>query len=107
MPCYEVRTINLDLKIMNHDVLNQAIKTLGWQIIQKSAPNQALRFYYDRGEATYHDGRISVEEGHEYVASKIKQAYAREAVWAASKKFGWSVSQNKKEMNKLTLNRRG
>lgn len=107
MPCYEIRTISLDLKVMNHELLNQAILTLGWQIIQKASPGRPLRFCYDRGEATYFNGQISVKRGHDYVANKLKQAYAKEAVWAASKKFGWSVSQNKKEMNKLTLNRRG
>jgi len=98
MPCYEVRTISVEFRAENRDVLDAAIKQLGWGAIRAFADRVTLPGISLDLEA----GRAEVQEGFQGRLNELKRAYATEAVRAAAKKVRWSCKQ---QGQKLTVNK--
>jgi hypothetical protein len=102
MPCWEVRRMTLELEAADRDLLRAAIQALGYDVRQQGAQ---MVVALDEGDAVIEGSSIRVPAGSEVVVNQIKQAYSRQVLTAAAKRFGWQV--NTAQTNHLTLKRRG
>lgn len=109
MPCDEIREISQSIAMANPDIMALALKGFGWNVTRTR--DGAINFTWMK-ENRLHSGsifagKIAVLEGDEGVINQIKQAYAREVVTVAGKRFGWNlVKQGGPNPNKMALTRR-
>ncbi len=90
MPCWEVRTMSVDFKADNQDLLTAAMQSLGWTAIE-------LRpgvWQVDRlgGQIDLAAGRATIAEGRQSELNQLKRAYSRKAVEQVAKKNRWRLS---------------
>lgn len=101
MPCYEVRTISVEFKAENEDLLDRAIQATGMntRLISNG------RYLLDDGAIRLDlaAGTAEVREGQQGRLNELKQAYSREAVKAATKKCQWGckLQGNKAQITKM------
>jgi hypothetical protein len=103
MPCYERRITTVVLETAHLDLLEKALQTLG----QTTRHGASMTLYTRNGvKAEIKGGKVSIDEQDIKVVDQIKQAYAKEVVRAAAKKFGWHVKEDNHNKNKMTVGRR-
>lgn len=95
MPCNQVVTNTVELeKIGNLDLLNLAIESeFG---TQHGHAASHFRFAVDGYTVDIRGGRVTSampRDRLERVVGRVKQAYSREAVKFAAKRFGWAVEK--------------
>lgn len=100
MPCDTIQTCEVDLKVADTELLEEALKAMGARTARTI--DGGGMFFYDGSRFSIEAGRIICPVGREYVADLVKQAYARAAVGKAAKRFGWSVKADTKQKLKLT-----
>lgn len=84
MPCNTVRATSVDLGKVNVDLLNAAIKALGWR-------NHA------GGDVMLTSGKLTMLGGNvEARTAELKRAYSAEVVKSQAKKFGWAIKETAK-----------
>ena len=107
MPCYQIRKTTVKLEAANLDLLEKGLGTLG-NVIRSVTGH--LKLTTDYGVTVNINKGVLEIDSYGVVADetikKIKQAYAKEVVKAAAKKYGWHVTQDKHNTNKLTVGRR-
>lgn len=128
MPCDTERTISVDLKVADDQLLAKALAARGFYVDRLRPGTLTLRRIEAKaGEvnsAVISDGQIEVSAGSygyiadeqatvEKFAGEVKRAYAAEAVKTAAAKYGWSVATpgltsvaEKKNANHFQLHRR-
>lgn len=102
MPCYEVRTVSVEFRAENRNLLDRAIKSLGWHA--QELQDKRLDVQFGQIKFDLVAGKAEVLEGCQGKLNELKQAYSREAVKAAAKKCQWGVKfqgQNKATINKV------
>jgi len=99
MPCYEVRMISVKFKIGNASLLEQALKSLG--LMHTVFPNRKL-ITTEGISLDLESGKAIVLDGYQDRLNQIKQAYSREAVKVAAKKFAWAT---KTQGSNITVNK--
>lgn len=105
MPCYTIRTVTFELKGANQDVLVRGLKAAGFRIGLVDRENVVA--YSKQGiPLRIFGGKIEVQEGYGHVAQQVNKAYATEAVKTAAQKYGFKVTQDARQPQRLTLNRR-
>lgn len=101
MPCYEVRTVSVEFKADNRQLLDAAIKAAGLQINNQDEHRVVLGW----GEIILNldEGTARVQDGYQDKLNELKRAYSKECVRAAAKKASWNVKWSGKEavVNKL------
>ena len=101
MPCYEVRTVSVEFKADNRQLLDAAIKAAGLQINNQDEHRVVL----DWGEIILNldEGTARVQDGYQDTLNELKRSYSKECVKAAAKKAAWNVKWSGKEVvvNKL------
>lgn len=104
MPCDTVQTSSIEFKGENTPLLVQALGSLGsYKATYRggrlvSAALDGIRIFFE-------DGRIIVPRGSEGLIDRIKQAYSRQIVIAAAKRFGFQLKRTG-ENRFLALRRR-
>jgi len=95
MPCNTVQTnaVNLE-KVENHELLEAALKSeFGPNVYRTGArfifTVDGQQVVVDRGVANSRLGAGRLQE----VVGRVKQAYSREAVKLAAKRFGWGIEK--------------
>jgi len=88
MPCWEVRTVSVEFKADNRALLNAAIEELGWR--HQVASNGEV--IINGGDITLDlvRERATVRDSQQAALNQLKQAYSRQAVKSAAKRFNWA-----------------
>jgi hypothetical protein len=99
MPCYEERVISVEFKAGNSAVLLKAIDSLGFDHFEHgntvSINRGSIVIDLAKGTAVFADY-------YQDSVNKLKQAYSREAIKVAAKKFAWAT---KTQGNNITVNK--
>ena len=88
MPCYEVRTMSVEFKAENRQLLNQAIKAMN---VLAMDDNEGLRLWGGAVVLNLKAGTATVREGYQDQLNALKRQYSKECVKAAAKKMQWAV----------------
>ncbi len=103
MPCYEERKITLKFEAANLDLLTKALESMGYSVKRQG---ERLAFFGDEGSGTFQAGTITATSTMEEKLGGLKQAYSREVVKFAARKFGWNVKAQPGNANKMVVTRR-
>ena len=106
MPCYQRRTVTVELEAANKDLLFNALDGLGFQVKMTEIGITAHRglstsIFWDSGTKKL---KLISSSNRAELPNEVKRAYAVESVKYASKKFGWVVKQT--AANKCQATRR-
>lgn len=110
MPCYTERTVSVALNVADEGVLTRALTALGATDISRAADR--LTAIIDGQLITIREGQVEMTGAYitravvERMSATIHQAYGREAVQTAAKRFGFTVTRDKADANHFTLGRR-
>jgi len=100
MPCWQVQTVSLDLKTLNKDHLEAAIKSLGWTMNRYGIQT-------DKGTITINgttiSGRRMTDTDLATIGGQIKRQISVEIIKAAAARNKWGVVQA--APNKIVLRR--
>ena len=101
MPCYEVRTISVEFKARNLELLKQAVAEMGWTYHEATG-----RVVNNSGEViitidTVQD-KASFADFMQHDVNKLKQTYTRKTIETLAKKKRWLL---KGQGNNLTMRR--
>jgi len=110
MPCNTITksSVTLELKADNQEYLVAALKELGFAV--QVLENKSISFYdrFRNVSGVFENGKLKISgyrgAAEQYDINPIKRAYSGEVVKAASKRFGWKLTQT--ESNKFTAKRR-
>ncbi len=112
MPCYTERTVSVALNVADEGVLTRALTALGYTDISRAADR--LTALTPTGKlVTIRAGQVEMTGEYmtrslvEKISADIHQAYGREAVQTAAKRYGFTVTRDKQDANHFTLGRRG
>jgi hypothetical protein len=92
MPCYEVRTISVEFKAENRNLLDAAARSIGLNDL-RNVGNGRLEMGPHFGAYITLDltnGRAEVRDGYQSLLNELKRAYSREAIKAAAKQVNWA-----------------
>jgi hypothetical protein len=89
MPCYQINTVSVEFKAANKEILQKAVKALGWRFIGELILTDYATITIKDGQATGVPSEVNA----------LRTEYARQVVdhakaWAQSK--GWQVSSKKR-----------
>ena len=101
MPCYEVRTVSVEFKAENRQLLDAAIKATGMRIWKHDA--DVVNLEYGKIILDLKAGTARIEDGCQDRLNELKRAYSKECVKAAAKKTAWAIkwSGQNATVNKL------
>jgi len=103
MPCYEVRTVSVEFKVGNIDLLKKALEKAGFKRIEWTENN--VRFENDKSifNINFFDNKISSRyvDTKELVnlSNQIKRAYSEQVIDEIAKRQKWM----KKKMGENTF----
>lgn len=101
MPCWTVRTMSVEFKPKNYDILQKAAAAMGLTV---TVNGQVATVVTPEGTLTITNGQASGPKvAVEKHVNNLRVNYSREIVKAASYKMGWNVrfaSQNKMVVSK-------
>jgi hypothetical protein len=101
MPCDQVRTVTIDFKNANLDVLEAAFKNMGHRV-KRTANGLYVENEYGDDVARY-DGNSMTIYDDSFTEDELNAEYMKAAVEATAKKFAaWKIV---KKNNKLVLRR--
>lgn len=100
MPCDSIVLNSVLLEaVKDHDLLLKGLQAeFGYVDHNLGAKTQTpwFRFYVDGTQVTLSGGRASAgldESALQQVVGRVKQAYSREVVASAAKRFGWAIKK--------------
>ena len=96
MPCYEVRTVSVEFHAKHRDLLEAALKALGWtfqqadfgDILVVGRPNDWDPFTIDLNTS-----RATINDRQQDALNALKREYSRQCVRQVAKQNRWTVSQ--------------
>jgi hypothetical protein len=104
MPCFTVRTVTVDFRVANREVLVRGLTAAGFRV---SVEGETVYAYSRTGQQLIlRGGKARTVEGQEAVVNEAKRAYANEAVRTAARKFNFGVQQDARDRNHVTISRR-
>jgi len=85
MPCWEVRTISVEFKAENRDLLEDAVKSLGWSF------RKLGNGVYQVNDMTLdlNQGKAEIGTNQQSNLNRLKVAYSQAAVRKVAKQKGW------------------
>ena len=98
MPCWETRSVTVDLKVANADILTEALIALNINPLRNPLFVEEIII---EGKITWME---TTQERAQEITRKIKQEYSRQSALVAARKYGWRISQ--KSPSKMTVTRR-
>ena len=104
MPCYQVQSVSVEFHVAHRDLLDKAIKALGWNAhvngtdytICTDLTSRNLLLNLATGKATVYDGQVGVNK-----LNALKRAYSQEAIKLAAKLGGWQVKPTSSNQGNL------
>ena len=104
MPCWEVNTVTVEFKASNRRMLEDAINSLGWKAefsgsqVTLITPNGPIRLDLS-------DQQHTIDQSDLDNIWKLKREYSKKTIYAAARKYGWSV-QKASSANTFAVQRR-
>lgn len=99
MPCYEVRTMSVEFKAENRQLLDAAIRNSN--ILMVTRKDQGIiEFAYGKIVLNTSTGVAQVQDGYQEKLNELKRAYSKECIKAAAKKMQWAA---KMQGNQATI----
>lgn len=98
MPCYEVRTMSVEFKAENKQLLDAAIRNSNVLVTSKN--NGVIEFAYGKIVLDTNTGIAKVQDGFQDKLNELKRAYSKECIKAAAKKMQWAA---KMQGNQATI----
>lgn len=95
MPCDSIQTSSVRFNAESIPFLVQALRSLG-STKQVFKSGRLATAYLNRIEISFGDGIITVPRGSGGLIDHIKQAYSRQIVMAAAKRYGFQLKQTGK-----------
>lgn len=91
MPCYQVRTTQLEIAAANRDLLAKAMANVeGFDAVVQMSDRIGFRFHGAAG--TWKNGVITYRGGsREMDVNAIGRQYSKESIKATAKKQGWQL----------------
>lgn len=110
MPCYEVRTVSVEFKVGNIEILKKALAADGWLLNKMSNSNNLYARHKDSGQSitiNMEKGNISSKEYSEKelttVTNAIKRAYSGAVIGEVAQRQKWI--KKKLDANRYQLQR--
>ena len=97
MPCYEVRTMNVEFIAKNVKLLEEALTALKWKFTKTDSKIKIGDITLDL-EA----GKATLPTTAQEKLNELKRAYSMQVIKTASAANGWSI-QNVKEKGRVTI----
>ena len=94
MPCYEVRTMSVEFKVAHRDLLERALKALGWSYHINSL-NEVVTIpgYFDAPiTVNLLTGKATITEGQQANLNILKRAYSKEALRQVARLNSWTLN---------------
>lgn len=105
MPCWEVRTVSIQWKPENMDLVVEALRSLGYQVSRRTTSSPSFPGFVLakslQGEVTFDGTNLTVNSGQEHLVNPIKRAYAEAALKQTAKRFGWQLRHTKERQFQL------
>jgi hypothetical protein len=102
MPCWEVTLVSVELNASNPDLLEQALKALGYQYDRYGQEFSVGGLEIGNGQVKYRDNARNIDK-----INAIKRQYAIESIKKSAKANGWSGNWQKlngeQKVNKIEL----
>ena len=89
MPCYEVRTMSVEFKAENRQLLDAAIRNSNILVTGKN--EGVIEFAYGKIVLNTNTGIAEVQDRYQSKLNEIKRNYSKECIKAAAKKMQWNV----------------
>lgn len=103
MPCDSIILNQVNLELANMDVLMSALEQMTKTKVVSYGTT--IAFNYEGQSYRITNGKLICPQGYESTADKIKQAYSKECITRAAKRFGWTVKSTK-DKNKFQIQRK-
>jgi len=92
MPCDTIQLNTIEIGKMNRALLEAALKGLKATNIRVLG-NGVASFYLEGQSCRIEGGRLTVREGYEHIADRVKVAYSRQVLGFQAKRNGWQVKE--------------
>lgn len=102
MPCDSIVLNQVELELANEELLMTALENMTESKVVKYG--NVITFNYGGNSYRIDNKKLICPKGYEGTADLIKQAYSKEVVTRAAKRFGWNMKQVKQ--NKFMLTRK-
>jgi hypothetical protein len=87
MPCYQVRTTQLEAPAANLDVMAAALRALGLNV--EAVNLQKRRIHV--GGGVWQNGRLEIRGELPFDAMALRREYSKQSIKATAKAKGWQV----------------
>jgi hypothetical protein len=92
MPCDSIVLNGVEVGKMHPALLKKALEALGARGVWQQE-NGYTYFELDGASCSIIKGRMSVPEGKEHLADKVKRAYSAEVVQYTAKRYNWTITK--------------
>lgn len=103
MPCDSIILNQVNLELANPEILMSALEQMTKSKV--TMYGTTISFTYEGQSYRITNKKLICPQGYESTADKIKQAYSRECVIRAAKKFKWNIKTTNNP-NKFQLQRK-
>jgi hypothetical protein len=89
MPCWQITRMEVKFKAQNRQLLDAAIKALGWRVVGKQ---DSLRIYTDRSaeiEVNLPAEKATIVNGDQNVLNQLNRAYSQQVLQQMPTMLGW------------------
>ena len=93
MPCYQVQSVSVVFKVAHRDLLEKALRVLGWNSVESAGDSARLTIgpYGSSIVLDLRNGAASFREDQQNLFNELKRAYSRQAINFAAKLGGWQI----------------
>ena len=103
MPCDSIILNQVNLELANIEILMTALENMTKNKVVSYGTT--ISFTYEGQSYRITNKKLICPQGYESTADKIKQAYSKECLVRAAKKFNWNIKTTK-DANKFQLQRK-
>src|SRR5579872_3499371 len=100
MPCDSIVLNQVELELANEELLMDALEKMTNSKVAKYG--NVISFTYEGNSYRIDNKKLICPKGYEKTADLIKQAYSKEVLTKAVKRFGWNMKQVKENKFQLT-----
>jgi hypothetical protein len=96
MPCYEVRTVSVEFKVGNIEILKRALEKMNVQIVRQDENGITFNQAYNQFTISFLNSKINSnvdEKELTSISNSIKRAYSEVVIDEVAKKQRWIKKQ--------------
>jgi len=92
IPCFTVNRISVEFKAEHFDMLDDAVRDLGFVPERGS---DSVSFFANYGRVTVRDGKVTADQRDKHLINKLRQSYSKQIIKTASRRYGWALKEVK------------